>query len=57
MFNETIDYTISGDKHHLEEFEQFGIESIMCRSLCGADDYANNRYRQMKLRKEALYIT
>ena len=42
MFNETIDYTISGDKHHLEEFEQFGIESIMCRSLCGADDYANN---------------
>lgn len=43
VFGETIDYTISGDKHHLEEFEQFGIESIMCRSLCGADDYANNK--------------
>lgn len=40
-FNETIDYTISGDKHHLEEFEQFDIESILIRSLCGTDDYAN----------------
>jgi hypothetical protein len=41
-FGETIDYTISGDKHHLEEFEQFGIESILVRSLCGSDEYANN---------------
>lgn len=42
-FGETIDYTISGDKHHLEEFEQFDIESVLIRSLCGADDYANNK--------------
>lgn len=42
-FNETIDYTISGDKHHLEEFEQFDIESILIRSLCGTDDYANEK--------------
>ena len=42
-FGETIDYTVSGDKHHLEEFEQFGIESILIRSLCGSDDYANNK--------------
>lgn len=42
-FDQTIDYTISGDKHHLEEFEQFGIESILVRSLCGTDDYANNK--------------
>ena len=41
-FHETIDYTISADKHHLEEFEQFGIESILVRSLCGVDDYAND---------------
>jgi len=41
-FGETIDFTISGDKHHLEEFEQFGIESILVRSLCGSDEYANN---------------
>ena len=42
-FGEPIDYTISGDKHHLEEFEQYGIESILVRSLCGTDDYANDR--------------
>lgn len=42
-FGETIDYTVSGDKHHLEEFEQFGIESILIRSLCGTDDFANNK--------------
>lgn len=40
-YGETIDYTISGDKHHLEEFEQFGIESVLIRSLAGTDDYAN----------------
>ena len=42
-FNKTISYTISGDKHHLEEFEQFDIESILVRSLCGTDDYANDK--------------
>lgn len=42
-YGKTIDYTISGDKHHLEEFEQFDIESILIRSLCGTDDYANDK--------------
>lgn len=41
-FGETIDYTVSGDKHHLEEFEKFDIESILIRSLCGADEHSNN---------------
>lgn len=40
-YGETIDYTISGDKHHLEEFEKLGVENILIRSLCGTDDYAN----------------
>lgn len=43
LYGESIDYTISGDKHHLEEFEAFGIESILVRSLCGTDEYANNK--------------
>lgn len=38
----TIDYTVSADKHHIEEFEQIGIESVLIRSLCGTDDHANN---------------
>ena len=42
-FGKSIDYVISGDKHHLEEFEAFDIESIIVRSLCGTDDYANNK--------------
>ena len=42
LFDVDVDYTVSGDKHHLEEVERFGIESILIRSLCGTDDYANN---------------
>lgn len=41
-FGETIDYTISADKHHIEEFEQLGIKSILVPCLCGTDEYANN---------------
>lgn len=41
-FGETIDFTISADKHHIEEFEQLGIKSILVPSLCGTDEYANN---------------
>lgn len=42
-FGKTIDYTFSGDKHHSESFEQFGIESTLVGSLCGTDEYANNK--------------
>ena len=41
-YGKTIDYTVSADKHHIEEFETMGIESILIRSLCGTDEYANN---------------
>ena len=42
-YGKSIDYTFSGDKHHLESFEQFGIESALVGSLCGTDEYANNK--------------
>lgn len=42
LYGETIEYVISADKHHLEEFEQFDIESVIIRSLCGTDEHANN---------------
>lgn len=38
-----IDYVILGDKHHKEEFEELGIESMIVRCLCGTDDYANGK--------------
>lgn len=41
-YNVSIDYTISADKHHIEEFEQLGIESVLVRSLCGSDEHSNN---------------
>ena len=41
-YGKTIDYTVSADKHHIEEFETMGIESILVRSLCGTDENANN---------------
>ena len=41
-FGESIDYTISADKHHVEEFEQLGIKSVLVPCLCGTDEYANN---------------
>lgn len=42
-FGETIDLTVMGDKHHLEEFEKMGIESVIVRSLCGSESYANEK--------------
>jgi len=42
-YGKAIDYTFSGDKHHLESFEQFGIESALVGSLCGTDEFANNK--------------
>ena len=42
-YGKAINYTFSGDKHHLESFEQFGIESTLVGSLCGTDEYANNK--------------
>lgn len=42
-YGKTIDYTFSADKHHLESFEQFGIESTLVGCLCGTDEYANNK--------------
>lgn len=41
-YGKTIDYTVSADKHHIEEFEIMGIESILVRSLCGSDEHSNN---------------
>lgn len=42
-YNCGIDYVILADKHHLEEFEELGIDSMIVRSLCGTDEYANTK--------------
>lgn len=37
-----VEYTFSGDKHHLDSNDPYGIENVLVRSLCGTDNYANN---------------
>lgn len=42
-YNKNVEYIVLGDKHHRESFEELGITSTICGSLCGADDYANDK--------------
>lgn len=42
-YGKNIEYVILADKHHLEEFEELGIEAMIVRSLCGTDEYANGK--------------
>ena len=38
-----LEYILLGDKHHRESFNELGVTSLICGSLCGTDDYANNK--------------
>lgn len=42
-YGKDIEYILLGDKHHREDFEELGITSMLCGSLCGSDNYANDR--------------
>jgi len=42
-YSSDIDYVLLADKHHKEEFEELGIESLIAPCLCGTDDYANGK--------------
>lgn len=42
-YSSDIDYVVLADKHHKEEFEELGIESMIAPCLCGTDDYANGK--------------
>lgn len=43
QYGRNIECVILGDKHHRESFEELGVTSMICGSLCGADDYANEK--------------
>lgn len=38
-----VEYVFSGDKHHSESIDSYGIENVLVSSLCGTDNYANNK--------------
>lgn len=42
-YGKDIQCVILGDKHHRESFDELGITAMICGSLCGTDDYANNK--------------
>lgn len=38
-----VEYVFSGDKHHMDSNDPYGIETVLIRSLCGSDEYANSK--------------
>lgn len=42
-YGKNIEAILLGDKHHRESFEELGVTAMICGSLCGADDYANDK--------------
>lgn len=42
-FGKDIECILIGDKHHRESFDECGITAMLCGSLCGTDDYANDK--------------
>lgn len=42
-YGKDIEYIVLGDKHHRESFDGLGITTRICGSLCGVDDYANDK--------------
>lgn len=42
-YRKNIEYIVLGDKHHRESFNELGVTATICGSLCGTDDYANDK--------------
>lgn len=40
-YGEKVDYIILGHTHHRQESAELGVETMVCGSLCGSDDFAN----------------
>lgn len=38
-----LEYILLGDKHHRESYNELGVTALLCGSLCGTDDYANEK--------------
>lgn len=40
-YGRDIELVLLGDKHHRASDSDFGVDALLCGSLCGTDDYAN----------------
>lgn len=56
-YGKDIEYIILGDKHHRESFEELNVTASICGSLCGADDYANERRLYSQPSQQLLIVT
>lgn len=43
VYGRDVEYILLGDKHHRESFNELGVTAVVCGSLCGTDDYANDK--------------
>lgn len=43
VYGKDVEYILIGDKHHRESFSEAGVTAMICGSLCGTDDYANEK--------------
>lgn len=43
VYGKDIQCILLGDKHHRESFEEMGVTAFLVGSLCGSDEYANNK--------------
>ena len=43
VYGKDVEYILIGDKHHRESFSEMGVTAMICGSLCGTDDYANEK--------------
>lgn len=43
QYGKEIECVLLGDRHHRESFEELGVVSMICGSLCGSDEYANSK--------------
>lgn len=43
QYGRDISYILLGDQHHRESFDEVGVTALLCGSLCGTDDYANEK--------------
>lgn len=56
-YGKNIEYILLGDKHHRESFEELGVTASICGSLCGADDYANEKRLYSQPSQQLLIVT
>lgn len=42
-YGKDIEYILLGDKHHRASYSELGVDALLCGSLCGTDDFANDK--------------